>query len=58
MSPSVGGWDEPKVTSLYVSVFSWVAFDILLDFTVDATIHFYLPIKGGGVRRHFHASYL
>ena len=43
-SPSVGGWDEPKVTSLYVSIFYWVAFGILLNFTIDATVRFYLPI--------------
>ena len=35
---------EPKVTSLYVSFFYWVAFGNLLDFTVDATLRFYLPI--------------
>ena len=47
-SPSVGGWDEPKVTFAYVSIFSWATFDILLDFTIGGTIYFHPPyIKGG-----------
>jgi len=27
-----------------VSIFYWVVFGILLDFTIDATLRFYLPI--------------
>ena len=48
MSPSVGGWDEPKVNSLHVSAFSWMTLGILLDFTVGITVHFYPPIQEGG----------
>ena len=43
-SPSVGGWDEPKVNFLHVSTVSWVTLGILLDFTTGITVHFYPPI--------------
>ena len=41
---------EPKVTFVYVSIFSWVTFGILLDFTVAITVHFHPPLYkvGGG----------
>ena len=43
-SPSVGGWNEPKVIFLHVSTFYWVTFGVLLDFTIDTTVHFDPPI--------------
>ena len=54
-SLSVGGWDEPKVTFVYASIFSWVTFGIFLDFTVGGTVYFHPPYIREGLRRRFHA---
>ena len=33
---------------LHVSTFYWVTFGVLLDFTIDTTVHFYPPYIRGG----------
>ena len=43
-SPSVGGWDEPKVIFEYVSSFYWMTLGILLELTISGTVYFYLTI--------------